>query len=281
MNTRLGLRLVAAAFLGAGIVGGTFALSACSDDDSETTTPGFRVDLGTRIEIEGGLSHTNAFDWDIELSKVVLSSGPIYYFDGSPIETAALHPAPARPPGTRVFEWFAPRVAHAHPGHYDEGEAKGEMLEAASFDLAVGPASLPTGEGTSGVFRSARFTWASPATGPLAAELGGSVLILEGTAEKGTSLVSFRLEASEADVLDSAGEPSLEGCTFDEANVQSNGTVTVRVDPSVWLNQAEFDDVLGDVESGPVLIPRDHPASKAFVRGIKKSSAVRFSFEAN
>lgn len=266
--------------LAAGALTGGFGATSCSDDSTETnTTPGFRVDLGTRVEA-ASLSFTNAYDWEISLTKVAMSSGPIYYFDGAPIETAALYTPSTREHGPSLLDWFAPRTAHAHPGHYAPGEAKGEMLEATSFDLASGPATLGTGEGTSGVFRSARFSWESPAKGPLASDLGSNVLVLEGTATKDAESVTFRLTAKESDAFDAADEPALEGCAFEETDVQGNGTVVIHVDPEVWLDQAEFDELSGGTEAEPVEVPADHAASKAFVRGIKKSTAFTFSFEA-
>ncbi len=278
MNLSKGLRIIGVGAIGAAALTGGFGAASCSDDGDTNSTPGVRVELATRVEIES-LSFKNAYDWEIELSKVAISSGAIYYFDGAPIETVALHSAPKPAPG--LLDWFAPRVAHAHPGHYEPGEAKGEMLESSSFDLAASPATLAQGEGISGVFRSGRFTWASPAKGPLASELGNLVLILEGTAVKGEAQVNFRLEASESDVLDAADAPELEGCEFEEADVQSNGTVTLRVDASVWLDQAEFDDIEVNPEGGPTLISAEHEAARAFVRGIKKSSALTFSFKAD
>ena len=63
------------------------------------------------------------------------------------------------------------KSAFAHPGHYVPGNAKGEMLTAYSADLLAG-GMLGTGDGVTGLVRSATFSYATPATGPAAAELG-------------------------------------------------------------------------------------------------------------
>jgi hypothetical protein len=253
------------------------ALSACGDDNGTNTTPGFRVTLETRAELTNAPSFENAVGWQITLSKVYVSSGAIYYFDGSPIESAAIS-KPSSMSRLGFLNPFAPSVAYAHPGHYQEGEAKGEMLEATSFELVAGVATLATGEGTSGEFRSARFTFNAPPAGPMASALGSKVVVVEGTAAKGAMSKVFRLEGGEGDVLDAAKEPAIEGCTFDEADVQSDGVVTIHFDPEVWLDQAEFDTVEDSADGEPVLVPTDDSASKSFVRGIKKSSAITFSF---
>jgi hypothetical protein len=258
-------------------------LSGCSDGTDTNTTPGFRVTLETQVELASPPTFENAMGWQISLTKVAMSSGPIYYFDGAPIESAARSGSgPARAPGLPVVEpgWgiLSPLFVHAHPGHYDPGEAKGEMLEPASFDLAAGPATLSTGEGTSGVFRSARFTWQSPAQGALASELGADVLLVEGTATKGEFEKVFKLVAAPSDTLDAADEPELDGCTFEEVDVQSDGLVTISVDPRVWLDQADFSDVEPSPDGTPVEVPAELEAARAFVRGIKKSTAFTFRF---
>jgi hypothetical protein len=262
-----------------------FGLPGCSDDGGPTSTPGFRVTLATQVELASPPTFQNAMGWEITLMKVVMSSGPLYYFDGAPIESAtrsgelpAVHRFPQLPEIEPGWGILARSFVHAHPGHYDPGEAKGEMLEPASFDLIAGAADLPAGEGTSGVFRSARFTWQSPAQGALATELGSDVLRVEGTATKGDSLRVFRLVATSADALDAADEPVLEGCTFEEVDVQGDGLVTIRVDPRVWLDQADFADLSESSDGTPVEVPAELEAARAFVRGVKKSSAFTFRF---
>lgn len=269
------LRTITSAALGAGALavatGASSFLAACvgTDEDGDSTT-GKRVTLATRAELRSGPSFTNALGWSFTLTKVQISSGALYYFDGEPLEPVAR--APARPPvGSLLLG-----VAHAHPGHYKEGNAKGEMLEAASYDLVAGAATLGTGEGVSGLFRSARFTYQSPAAGALASEMGAAVVIVEGSATKDGVTRAFRLVGLADDVLDAEGEPVLDGCVFEEIDVEDDGTVTVGIDPSVWLDQA---DLSGLPEgSVPVEVAREDVVHLAFARGLKKSTACHFSF---
>ncbi len=269
------LRTIGSAALGAGLsavaTAGSAFLAACvgTDEDGDSTT-GKRVTLATRAELRSGASFTNALGWAFTLTKVQISSGALYYFDGEPLESVARAPSPS--PASSFFLG----VAHAHPGHYKEGNAKGEMLEAASYDLVEGPATLGTGEGVSGVFRSARFTYQSPAAGALASQMGSAVAIVEGSAAKDGVTKTFRLVALLEDVLDAEGEPVLEGCVFDEVDVEADGTVVVKIDPAVWLDQAE----LGGLPDGaaPAEVPRGDVVHLAFARGLKKSTACHFSF---
>lgn len=269
--------LVFALGSGAGALG-----AACTgDEDDDGTTTGQRVTLATTVEMAGPATFTNAFDWEIVLSRAIVSNGAFYYFEGAPIDSTQAS-LPRREVGASsllgLLRWLAPSVAHAHPGHYQPGEARGEMLESSSFDLLAGPTTLADGDGITGMVRSGRFTWGAPPTGPMADVLGDAVVVVEGAASKGDQQKVFRLVAKRADVLDAADEPLVEGCVFEEFDVQSDGTVTLRIAPRVWLDQAELDDVPDSADGEPVDVPADDRASKAFIRGVKKSSAFVFTY---
>jgi hypothetical protein len=54
----------------------------------------------------------------------------------------------------------------------------------------------------------------------------------------------------------------------------------VHIKPSLWLDQAEFDDVAEGTAEAPSELAPEQEAWKAFARGIKKGSAVTFSYAA-
>lgn len=244
-------------------------LGAC---DVEQTTTGKRVVLRTEATLGGTQDFTNAFMWSIHIDKAIVSVGPFYYFSGAPIVTAMNTPSP------RPANPFAIRSAYAHPGHYVPGDALGEMLAPASFDLVAGVTPLADGEGITGTFRSTEFHWTTPAVGPLAADLGANVVLIEGTAKKDAMTKPFRLVGGMADVLDPEMRPQVDGCTFTEFAVETDGKVTARIWPSVWLDQAEFDEVPDSPDGKPVDVAADNRAAKAFVRGLKKGQAYTFEF---
>lgn len=260
----------AALVLGQATVG--VAVGAC--DGEGTTTTGKHIVLHTEATLGGTADFTNAFLWNIHLEKAIVSVGPFYYFSGAPIVTADHRPAPPR--------WdlnpFAIKSAYAHPGHYDPGEALGEMLEPTSFDLLAGVTPMADGDGITSIYRSTQFHWTTPPKGPMAATLGANVVLVEGTAKKDALMKHFRLVGGMADVLDPEGLPQVDGCTFQEVDVESDGKVTAKIWPSVWLDQAEFDDVLDSTDGKPVDVPATDRASKAFVRGLKKGEAYTFEF---
>jgi len=255
---------------------GGAGLGACSGED---VTSGKRVVLQTKVALGSGAEapFINADGWSITLKKAAVSIGPLYYFDGAPIFTASAEPWPSR--ARDAFTGLLGiGIAHAHPGHYQAGSAKGEMLEPSSVDLFAGVADLPVGEGVSGVFRSARFTFNAPPVGAVVDALAGHVIVVEGEAIKDAQTRIFRATADLADVLDSYDEPKVEGCAFEEVDVQADGAVTVEVLPTVWLDQVEFGGVAESSDGNPVTLAAGTVEWKEFIRGVKKGSAYVFRY---
>jgi len=247
-------------------------VSACS----EANTGGKRVELVTTVDADT-LSFVNAYDLKVELELALLSIGPLRYVEGAPVAL--------REPARRRARWIealsSVRTAHAHPGHYEEGQTLGEMLRPTTVDLAAGPTDLGSSPGVSGVARSALFCFQSPPAGELAASLGDDVVLIEGTA---TSLASgdslrFRARASVEQVLDAEGQPFVAGCELDDGNIQENGSVRLLVFPSVWLDQTDFSELSTNDDEPIELDPATTP-HKAFVRGLKKAAAYGFTYEA-
>ncbi len=216
------------------VAGLTFAPAACTE--SSGTTTGKRLTVALRVRAaEGGSPIVNKKGWTVTLTKAAISTGPFYLYEGAPIFSLA------EPPVSAPFRLrdFLPRssVAHAHPGHYVAGEARGQMLTSNSVDLMTGEVDYPRIEAVSGITRSGTFSFASPATGPAAEELGNHVIVVEGTAAKATLARSFRAEINPADVLHD-GQLIVEGCPFKEVDMQTNGTVTLSVSLGQWFEQA-------------------------------------------
>ena len=162
------LLTAAAAGVGLSLAGLTLgvALQGCSSDGSDSTS-GKRVVLHTRVTVdEAALTRfTSALGWEIELSQAAIAAGPFYYFDGVP--PLVLQERPTN--WQYAARFLGLSLAHAHPGHYQPGNAMGQMLESSSLDLLDGVADFPDGDGVSGSYRSARFTLgvsASPMPSP-------------------------------------------------------------------------------------------------------------------
>ncbi|WP_437644370.1 hypothetical protein [Sorangium sp. So ce362] len=268
--------LAAAGLLAAG------ALAAGCGAAGGDSTAGKRLTLATEIVADAAPAEpfTNALGWTITLSKAHLSVGPLYYFEGAPF--TALRAAPGRGGAPslldRLARWAVPE-AHAHPGHYRAGEARGQMTQPTSVDLLEGATALADADAVSGVVRSARFTFGVPPAGPFAAELDGHVVALEGRAEKGDVARVFRARALLADVVsDATGEPAVEGCVFEELYVDGPGVVTLVVKPAVWLDQVDFEDVAGSDDGAPADLEPESQARRGFARGLKKGTAYALSF---
>lgn len=244
------------------------------------STGGQRISLGTRVVATEGVAAPieNEYGWSITLTAARVSIGELYYFSGAPVVASRGGQPRSRPRAGPLLKglWAIPS-AHAHPGHYTEGDALGQMLEPRTVDLLV-ESALANAEAVTGRYESARFSFASPPQGELAGEMDGHVVWVEGEATKGGAVVRFRAAADEADVLTSDEEPVVEGCVFEAADIEASGTVTLTIHPGVWFDQVDFGKVEGAADADRVdLVPGEAP-HKAFVRGLKKGTGYTFSY---
>jgi len=262
---------VLASALGLGLALG---LQACSSEGDATS--GKRVVLHTRVQVDelATAKFTTALGWDITLTSAAVSAGPLYYFDGTPPLVL----------GERHDTWqYAARVlglgtAHAHPGHYQAGNAMGEMRESSSLDLLGGAVEFPDGEGITGTYRSARFTFSAP-SGPAQKQLGAHVAVAEGKAEKDGELPRhFRAFADLTTLEYSVAEGKIEGCELTQVEVEGDGTITVTVNPKIWFDFLDFTDTEAGSADAPVEFVEGSAPQIAFVLGITQLSAYKFSF---
>jgi hypothetical protein len=256
----------------------TLALGGCS---GSTSTTGKRIDLATRVAVDedAGSEFTTAEGWRVKLDKAALAIGALHYFDGEP--AVVRREAPARGALER-FAMLFEGVAHAHPGHYQTGNALGEMLEPASVDLFSAPTKLGRGEGVTGTFRSARFTFANQVLGAAAKELGGKVALVEGTATKAGDAnakeIHFRLTAGFADITANVTRGEVAGCEFVQTDVETDGTVTLTLKPSIWFDLVDFTDVPPGTSDAPTEVPKGELAQIGFALGLVQLTAYEFTF---
>jgi hypothetical protein len=253
------------------LCGAALVSAACSATPDATT--GRRLVLQTAITAgDETKPFTNAPGWTIELRTLQIATGALYYFEGATIF------ASAKP--TWLDRVLGIGVAHAHPGHYVEGTARGEMRTAGTWDLMKGEVAMAAGAGVSGTTRSATFGFGIPPQGPLAIVLGANVIVVEGVASKGTNSRNFRAEILGDDVKEASGVTSVLGCEFTEVDMQANGLVRVSVHPKRWFEQVEFDDVQPGEAAKPTLLAVDGLARKQLIRGVKQGDAYTFKYEA-
>ncbi len=231
---------------------------SCGGDE----TSGQRVSLKTRVTADT-TTFTNALGFAVKVDKALLSVGPLYYFDGEPVTASRGHRS-----------LLGLGVAHAHPGHFIPGAAVGQMLVPDTVELATAPVSLADGSGVTGTARSGRFFFGVPPVGAKASGLGGKLVRVEGTFTKAGVSKAFVATAGADDLKDSAGEDKVDGCVFSSGEITGPGTVTVNVALSTWLDQVDFDKASA---SDPASLDGTE-AGNAFVRGVQKALAYRFSY---
>lgn len=244
-------------------------LLACGEGG---TTGGRPVALQTELRVSPEVMgpFTSETGWTVELTQAAVSIGALYYFDGPP----AYVRAPSR--SRAIAHWLGLSTAHAHPGHYLAGMALGQMTTAAHADLLAGTTPLPTGEGITGDYRSARFTFAAP--GADDALLRGHVAVARGVARKGAQTVHFSLHASFADVTKNVTDGAVEGCVFEAVEVTDDGRVTVTISPEVWFNLVDFAELTPGTAQAPAEAADGSTAQIAFSLGVVQLGAYRFSF---
>lgn len=260
------VRVLTCVVLGGAVLVSSGGPLGCGDGDGSGTT-GRRISLDVQIAASPGSRElTNAKGWKVVLSKALVSTGALYFYDGEPLFAAG------RPRGG--FELV--RSAFAHPGHYVPGNAKGELRTGSSVDLLAG-ATLGGGEGVTGLVQSATFGFGVPPAGPLSAELGANVIVLEGTATKDAETRVFRAEIAPSELSDDPRGPQIEGCPFARAEMQGDGTVAVTIDLPMWLAQVDFTEVPASTDGAPVRLEAGL-AKNQLVRGVKAGLAYRFAF---
>jgi hypothetical protein len=250
-------------------------LEACGSDSTESG--GRRISLATRIALNptDGASFSTGRGWKVTLTRAFVATGALYYFDSKP--------ALVLQERNRAWEYargfLSISTAHAHPGHYSPGNALGQMLEPYSVDLLAGTTELASSEAVTGTFRSGTFGFATVAAGPVAAELGASVALAEGRAEKdGEEPRYFRAAAGFDDIAKSASGGQVQGCKFVASAIERSGTVTVHVSPRVWFNLVDFRELLpGSPEARSEFVPDSQPRI-AFAQGLAEVSAYEFSY---
>jgi hypothetical protein len=241
------------------------------------------VTLNTRVTVDPEIesTFTTSFGWDVKLDKAAVAVGSLYYFDGEPAFVRL--DMPRRSKMVRFARWFGEGVAIAHPGHYQAGDALGQMLVPASYDLFGGPAKLAAGDGVTGTYWSARFTLAEKPVGAAAAELDGHIAFAEGTAMKtgdagAATPIHFRIAADFADVARRVVKGEVDGCEFGKTEVEADGTITLTFKPSVWFDLVDFSKVPPGTSDAPTEIPSGDIAQIGFALGLVQLTAYDFGY---
>jgi hypothetical protein len=264
------------AITSAGALGLALGIEACGTGD----TGGARIVLDTRVELAPNAQRfTTAMGWDVTLSRALVSTGPFYYFNGAP--PLVQRDRQLEPRWPSMLEALGLSQAFAHPGHYKAGDALGQMLNSWSIDLFAGPADLPAGDGVTGFYRSASFSFTSPPEGPEASAMESHAAIAEGIAvREGAEPLHFLALADLADVERSAANGYVDGCEFTELDIEEAGRVTVLVNPKIWFDLVDFAELAPATNDAPVEFPADSQPRIAFALGLAQLSAYKFSFSA-
>ncbi|MEQ9319173.1 MAG: hypothetical protein RIF41_08430 [Polyangiaceae bacterium] len=248
----------------------TTALGAAAAGCDGATT-GSRVSYETLVQSDVDVDETfvTGMGWTVAIQEARIGVGYLRYAEGSAVATV-----PKSLP-CRLASLLVPE-AQAHPGHYDEGATVGEMRTPRVVELLGGPRSLGVEPGVSGDARSALLRFHSD--GAMNAPRPDTVALVAGVATRDGEIRRFAAVATRDDVLSTAsGEPEVAGCPLEGGPMDTDGVFHLEVQLRVWLDQVDF-ELLPDVVEETELAVGQSPHN-AFLRGVQKAAAYRFSYQ--
>lgn len=215
------------------------------------------------LEVAGGSAKelSNDHGYQVSLSRAILHISAVHFFSGDPLFT--------RRPGLRQrIGQLLMGVAHAHPGHYQEGDAMAELLSPATVDLLGGPTSMGRAAGVAGAYRSAQVSLAEVSSGgeTYLARVGGE-------ATRGGQKVRF------TGVL--TGSLKIAGVAASATVDQEVAAARMTVDLGRWVERIDFSALPhctpGAACAAQSLKPGTQ-AHNALQRGVNNTSGFSFSW---
>ena len=70
----------------------------------------------------------------------------------------------------------------------------------------------------------------------------------------------------------------VDGCVFDTADVQDDGTVTLTFEPKIWFDLVDFSKVDPGTADAPTEIPHGDIAQIGFALGLVQLTAYHFAY---
>ncbi len=180
--------------------------------------------------------------WVVTLTEAKATVGPVRFFSGKVLLTRRWSPMQ-----------LLIGTAHAHPGHYLEGEALGEVLSTKEVDLlATTPTSLGDASAVTGDYGSMAFTV--------------SEVRLKGTATLGATTVVF-------DTTAFTPKEALAGLRFEKVLGIEQVTARINVGLQTWVTRIDFAKT-----GGAPAFAADSEAFNAFNRGVLDTGAYDAKF---
>ena len=226
------------------------ALCGCGDDSGPRRTT-FPVDVVASTAT--GL--TNDFGYTVDIQQARMRLGPITCYSGEPLFTQS------EPTWRRWLAKLWPvGTAHAHPCHYQEGQALAELTCSHEVDLLASSTRLGTASGVTGSYRSVRVD--------LSKASGNPTVTIQGKATKSNSSISFSASLSP--------DTAVKGVALNAEVDGRPGTLALRVDLKSWVDHVDFSKLSG---AAPVTVASGSQAENALVRGITSTSAFQFTWK--
>ena len=192
--------------------------------------------------------------WDVTLERAQLAIAAIYAFA----------PAQDKPGAVAWLERALVSKAYAHGGLDAESgrRIRAELLEPVVVDvLDSEPLTLPLTEAEAGAVDGLKF------------ELDSAAVRVRGEAKRGERHIRFEAPV----VLSSEAKARSVELTRLAAVVDEGVELRVRIDPSVWFKQCEFDRLTVNDSEEVLTVGSDNQVGRALVIGVRSPEAFGFS----
>ena len=240
--------------------------AGCGAETAETRVS-FELELAANTRSRGPMTSEDGYAVTVQDAR--LRVGAIRFYSGEPLfaHNGNRRTVPRwrwRPALQRLLQasslagtLTSVPAAHAHPGHYQEGDTLAEWLDGANVDiLAVTPVRLGTALGVSGSYRSMLVTLR-------ASEGSVATLQLAGEAVKGGRKVTFSAQLDyPREVRGIAVDPQIASA--------AQGRTRIEVDLQTVLERVRFDDL---DDGAHVIIATGSQAENALLRGLSSTDA--------
>ena len=229
--------------------------------DGATEAPPSRVTLPLSMSGSAATGIENEHGYVVDVTRAQMHVGPIRFFEGDVVlgDARSSHKRARDLPQELIDAVLGMPTALAHPGHYTEGDAKGEWLDDAVVDLLAGDTALGDVDGVTGHHGSASIGFSNSDA------LDGAAIVVEGVAHKDGVDIAFRGSLSK--------DAAVEGIDVRAEVSDAGGADHIEVNFGELVKKIDFAQV-GD---GGGLVADTQPFN-AFERGCDSTLAYTFTF---
>ncbi len=237
-------------------------------DGAAAEAPPSRVTLPLSMSGSTPTGIDNEHGYVVDITRAQVHVGPIRFFEGDVVlgDARSFHKRPKDVPQQLIDAVLGMPTALAHPGHYTEGDAKGEWLDDATVDLLAGDVVLGDVDGVTGHHGSASIGFSN------SDDLDGAAIVVEGVAHKDGVDTAFHGSLDK--------DAAVEGIDVRAEVAEAGGSDHIEVQFGELVKKIDFAQVDTGAGVDGALVADTQPFN-AFERGCDSTLAFTFTFTEN